>query len=251
MNRLNSCIALIAVSTTAWAQSALNNEMIVKLAASGMPEPTIVGIIQSQPGAYATAPKDLAALQQAGLSPNEITAMLQRGFAVSGSNGISADTDLHPAAVALRDGTPIRLRLTRTLSSSDVTVGEKIDFDVLDDVRVGNRIVVSRGTKAIGAITLAEPKKRMGRAGKLNFMLEQMRLADNTRVTLRADRQTSGQGHVGAMATGMVVTALFVPIAAPLFLMMHGKDAVIPEGTEITAYVDGDVQLAGTQPQLD
>jgi len=35
---------------------------------------------------------------------------------------------------------------------------------------------------------------------------------------------------------------VFFP-AAPFFLFMHGKDISIPEGTEITAYVSGDVKL--------
>jgi hypothetical protein len=40
------------------------------------------------------------------------------------------------------------------------------------------------------------------------------------------------------VATGVV----FFP-AAPLFLFMHGKDIVIPKGTEITAYINGDMRL--------
>src|SRR5207302_4199000 len=31
--------------------------------------------------------------------------------------------------------------------------------------------------------------------------------------------------------------------AAPLFLFMHGKDITIPKGTEITAYINGDIPL--------
>lgn len=31
--------------------------------------------------------------------------------------------------------------------------------------------------------------------------------------------------------------------AAPFFLFMHGKDISIPKGTEITAYVNGDMKL--------
>ncbi|PYV10588.1 MAG: hypothetical protein DMG23_07165 [Acidobacteria bacterium] len=43
----------------------------------------------------------------------------------------------------------------------------------------------------------------------------------------------------GAMfATGIV----FFP-AAPLFQFMHSKDIMIPKGTEITAYVNGDMKL--------
>jgi hypothetical protein len=238
-----AAVVTVATAACAHAQSALTNDMVAKLVASGMPESAVIGIIQSQPSSYATGPKDLAVLQQSGVSPNEIAAMLQRGSSDNTANQSSQSPAGSSAGLALRDGTPVRLRLTRTLSSGQATVGDKIDFDVLDDVRVGGTVVVPRGTKAIGSITQAEPKKRMGRAGKLNFMLEQVRLSDDTKVTLRATRETSGGGHVGAMTAGIVAASIFIWPAAPLFLMMHGKDAVIPEGTEITAYVDGDVQL--------
>jgi len=202
-----------------------------------MPEDSVIRIINSQPGEYATSVDDLSSLQRNGVTPPEIAAMLQH------KNSVIQTLPTQDNALALRDGTPIRLRLARTLSSGEVTVGEKIDFDVLDDVRVGGQVVIRHGTKAIGSITQAEHKKRMGRAGKLNFVLEYVRLADDTKVTLRASRETAGGGHLGAMTAGMVATSLFVWPAAPLFLMMHGKDAVVPEGTEITAYVDGDAQV--------
>lgn len=84
-----------------------------------------------------------------------------------------------------------------------ITSGDQIDFDVLDDITVGNRIVSSRGAKAIGSITEAEHKRRMGRGGKLNFVLDYLRLTDGTKVALRAERDTRGGGHVGAMSAGI------------------------------------------------
>jgi hypothetical protein len=41
----------------------------------------------------------------------------------------------------------------------------------------------------------------------------------------------------------MVATSLIVWPAAPVFLLMHGKDVTIPKGTEVTAYLNGDVKL--------
>jgi hypothetical protein len=45
------------------------------------------------------------------------------------------------------------------------------------------------------------------------------------------------------MTAGIVATSLIVWPAAPFFLFMHGKDVTIPKGTEITAYVNGDLML--------
>ncbi len=50
-------------------------------------------------------------------------------------------------------------------------------------------------------------------------------------------------GHVGAMTGAMVATSIVFFPAAPLFLFIHGKDLTIPKGTEITAYVNGDMTL--------
>jgi hypothetical protein len=40
-----------------------------------------------------------------------------------------------------------------------------------------------------------------------------------------------------------VATAIVFFPAAPLFLLMHGKDIGIPEGTEITAFINGDIRF--------
>src|SRR6266403_4035034 len=47
-----------------------------------------------------------------------------------------------PLAFGLEDGTPIKLRLTRNLSSADATTGDRVDFEVLEDVKVKDVIVV-------------------------------------------------------------------------------------------------------------
>ena len=45
------------------------------------------------------------------------------------------------------------------------------------------------------------------------------------------------------MTGAMVATGIVFFPAAPLFLLMHGKDITIPKGTEIAAFVSGDVRL--------
>ncbi len=52
---------------------------------------------------------------------------------------------------------------------------------------------------------------------------------------------------MGAMTGAIVATSLVFWPAAPFFLMMHGKDITIPKGTEITAYVNGNMNLDSTR----
>ncbi len=151
---------------------------------------------------------------------------------------------LKPALTfGLQDGTPVKLRLTRNLSSADAKLGETVDFEVLEDVKIAETIIIPRGGIAWATVTEAEPKRRMGRGGKLNINIDSVRLASGEKVALRAAKDTQGGGHVGAMTGAIVATSIVFFPAAPLFLLMKGKDITIPKGTEITAYANGDIEL--------
>ena len=143
----------------------------------------------------------------------------------------------------LEDGTALTLRLGRSLSSADAHDGDRVDFEVAEEVSVNRIVVVPKDSPASGTVITAHKKRRMGRAGKLDVSIDSVQLADGEKVTLRAVKESQGGSHTGIMAGGMVATSLIVWPAAPVFLLMHGKDVTIPRGTEVTAYVSGDVKL--------
>lgn len=148
-----------------------------------------------------------------------------------------------PQPHTLLDGTPVQLRLSQTISSADAKVGQEIPFEVIEEVDVEGVPVIPKGATAIGTITTAEPKRSMGRAGKLDISISYVRLKDDEKAALRAVKDAKGGGHVGAMTGAMVATSIVFFPAAPLFLFIHGKDITIPQGTEITAFVQGDMRL--------
>ena len=154
----------------------------------------------------------------------------------------SAPAQLPPPDTLL-DGTPVKLRLSETISSADTKVGQEIPFEVVEEVTVNRVVVLPKGATAIATVTDAEHKKSMGRAGKLDISVSYARLKDQEKVALRATQDNKGGGHVGAMTGAMVATAIVFFPAAPLFLFIHGKDITIPAGTEITAFVEGDMHL--------
>jgi hypothetical protein len=148
-----------------------------------------------------------------------------------------------PKGFTLEDGTPVKMRTNRTISSSDASVGETLDFEVLEDVLINNVLVIPKGGMAFATVTEAQAKRRMARGGKLDINIDNVRLADGEKAALRAVKEVKGGGHTGVMTGGMVATSLVFLPAAPLFLFMHGKDTSIPKGTEVTAYINGDMKL--------
>ncbi len=143
----------------------------------------------------------------------------------------------------LEDGTPIKLRTSRTISSADAHVGDTLDFEVLEEITADGILLIPKGGIAWGTVTEAQAKRRMARGGKLDVNIDSVRLSDGEKVPLRAVKDVKGGGHTGAMTGAMVATGIVFFPAAPLFLFMHGKDITIPKGTEITAYISGDTKL--------
>jgi len=146
-------------------------------------------------------------------------------------------------AFGLEEGTPVPLKLARELSSAKEAPGNRVDFEVAEDIKVNGLAVIPKGEMAWGTIVDAKPRRRLGRAGKLDVRIDEVRLADGERVPLRASQESKGKGRSGAM-TGAIIASgvLFFP-AAPLFLFIHGKDVVIAKGAPVTAYIDQNTAL--------
>jgi hypothetical protein len=135
------------------------------------------------------------------------------------------------------------LRIAQTVSSADAHVNDRVEFEVLEEARISGVLIIPKGGIALGTVTEAQPKRRMARGGKLEIVMDSVRLTDGEKAALRATKGGNGGGHTGAMTAGIVATAIVCLVCAPLFLLMHGKDITIPKGTEVPTFVDGNLPL--------
>ncbi len=154
-------------------------------------------------------------------------------------------------SIKLEEGTQIRLKLLQDLSSATSQAGQTISFEVLDAVKVDNTVVIAEGAQALGTVTLAEPKKSLGRAGKLNIRLEYVKAVDGSKIHVRANSVNQGNGKGVATGVAVGVSALVFFPAAPVFLLIKGKDITVPSGQHLDAFIDGtraiEVPQANTQ----
>ncbi len=242
-------------------QETLNNESIIQMLNAGLGDAIIIAKIKSSKVSFDTSSPALQSLKKQGISDSVVLAMVQKesGMEVSSSNtkptsvnttgglaqstGTIASNNSSSTTFGLLDGTPIKLRISRTMSSADAKTGETVDFEVLEDVKIGDTIVIPRGGTALGTVTQGKPKARMGKGGKLDINIDSVRLVSGDKIPLRAVKETKGGGHTGAMTGAIVATSIVFFPAAPFFLFMKGKDITIPKGTEITAYINGDIPL--------
>ncbi len=99
-----------------------------------------------------------------------------------------------PPQNILHEGTSVRTRIGRTVSSEDAKEGENIDFETLDDIKVGEIVVIPKGSVAMATVTEAAPKRRMGRGGKLTVNIDYVRLPSGEKLALRGIQDVKGGG---------------------------------------------------------
>ncbi len=127
----------------------------------------------------------------------------------------------------LLDSTPIRMKLGRALSSADAKVGDEVDLEVSEDVVVDGLLIIPKGAVASGVVNEAEPKKALGRGGKLGVLVRSVRMANNQEAVLRSGGEAKGSSSTAGMV---------IPV-------MHGKDITFPKGMDFTAFVNGNTRL--------
>jgi hypothetical protein len=153
---------------------------------------------------------------------------------------------VHAAAAqvprSLQDGTPVRLRLNRTVSSANAHVGETVDFEVTEPVINQSYVVIPKGAVALGRVTKVETKRRFGRAGALELSIDSVRLTDGRPIPLRATPEKGPNDMSGARVAATIA-------ASPILVWVKGKDVTFEKGTESTAYVNGDARIEEPQPR--
>src|SRR6266481_5656337 len=127
--------------------------------------------------------------------------------------------------LTLANGTPVRLKLGKTISTASAHVGDVVELHAAEEVVVDGIRVVPIGATAVGIVTEVEPKKRLGRGGKLALSINFLRLGNNEKAAVRSFQETSESSSLAGAGVSQG----------------HGKDIIFAEGSDFTAYVDGDV----------
>jgi hypothetical protein len=135
--------------------------------------------------------------------------------------------------ITIPDGTEIKLKLKKALTSSDAKVEDRIEFETSEDVMVKGVTVIKKGALAWGRIVEVKKSKSFGRSGTLSFSIDYVKAIDESNIRLRASREAKGEDKTGKA----VAITLLVGVWGAL---VKGKNVEIPAGTEYSIYIDGE-----------
>jgi hypothetical protein len=244
--------ACAGTSSSGQTQKPLTNADILNMSKQGFDSNLIVKDIQSSNSDFDTSPEALIELKNAGVDKAVMEAMLSSQAAKPSANieavratttatgGVASDP-ANPACntsggCLLREGTLVPLNFAAALDSKTAHVGDTVEFQLDNDLKVGNAIVVAKGAHAVATVSEAQRAGMMGKPGELSVQIQYLQVGSN-HVRIRGTQGREGNSKTGAT---VALTVLFGPIG----LIKHGKNVVIPAGTPLTAYVDQDAWLA-------
>jgi hypothetical protein len=143
--------------------------------------------------------------------------------------------DVAKAQTFLPKGTSIRLRTLQELSSKDSKVGLRFDLETAEDILLNGRIVIPRGSPAVGDVTMVKKKGMWGKSGKLEARVLSIR-ANGKDIPVRGIVNDKGD----AGTAGVVGSILVLPIAG---FFVTGTSAVLPAGTGANALLETDLPI--------
>jgi|GEM_PF-359222 len=133
-------------------------------------------------------------------------------------------------------GTPIIIQNTETISSNNLTSGSTVNFQVMKDIIVDNKVLIKSGSISTAQVVYAKRKNLIGIAGEITISDFSVNAVDGSYVPLRATLSSKGEDKVG-LSAGLGF------ILCPLFLLMKGEDATIPSGTTKSVYTMADIVI--------
>ena len=228
-------------------EARLANKDVVDMIKAGIGPAVVVAKIKGSANDFDTSPSALQELKAAGV-PDEVVLVMVQAAAVPAGTPTPTGTaavESDPVEVKVPDGTEIEVELKNNVSGQEVKVGEIVDFTVIRPVQVGGVIIIDKGASARGRVTTAKKAGRWGKAGKLEWAMQDVHAIDGNRLPARFTKRNIGDSKGGTVAVAAVATTVLLGPLGLLWGLKKGKPAIIPAGNRYTVFVHGDTAVKG------
>ncbi|HZN07449.1 MAG TPA: hypothetical protein VFB65_11725 [Pyrinomonadaceae bacterium] len=222
--------------------AALTNKDVVEMLKAGLTPEVVVAKIKSSETNFDTSPAALAELKATNVPDDVILAMVKGPANTAAPNPEALNAD---GTINVPDGTEIEIQLQTTASGEELKVGDVVDFVVVRPVQVNGWTIFEKNAGARARITTAKRAGHWGKAGKLEWAMQDIMATDGARVPARFTQRQIGDSKGGTVAVAAVATTVFLGPIGLLWGLKKGKPAVIPAGNRYNVFVHGDVKIKG------
>jgi hypothetical protein len=223
----------------------LTNKDVIGMLNAGLSADVVIAKIKSSATDFDTSAAALQELKSANVPDAVILTMVQApGVAPASSNGAPSPAAA-TAEVKVPDGTEVEIELKNNASGEQLKVGDVVDFSVTRPVVVGGVMIFDKGASARARITTAKRAGHWGKAGKLEWAMQDVQAVDGARVPARFTQRATGDSKGGTVAVAAVATTVLLGPLGLLWGLKKGKPSIIPAGNRYNVFVHGDTAIKG------
>jgi hypothetical protein len=247
------CLSLLSIfplATTAVPQQAealpipLTNKDILDMFTAKLGDEVIISKINSSRCHFDTVPSMLGELKHNGVSDAVIRVMIEAPYGMPKQQNVRRNPQSQENTQAeaitilgsgqelvLPEGNEFTVQTVDEISSKTASENDPVNLRVVEDVKIGNQVVIAGGTLVKGIVASVEQRGHLGKGGKIGMRVESTTAVDGQRVKLRSSK---GKGDTGTVGSTIVLSLLI----SPLFLLRRGNHAVIKAGTKVQVFTD-------------
>jgi hypothetical protein len=154
-------------------------------------------------------------------------------------------------AIVIPKGTDLRLAFDEALSSKTSKIGDKVNLHVVEDVLVGDQVVIKKGTVAVGTITEVNKGRHFGVNATMKLRLDPIVAADNStkiEISPRYKGKKTGEKSDKAALAAAGGAVVLGPIGLGIGYFITGKNVTVKVGDTLTTEVSKEVELTSAAP---
>jgi hypothetical protein len=221
-------------------QAELTNKDVLEMVKAGLSAAIIITKIKTSPAKFDTGSATLAELKAANVPDSVILAMVE-----ARSTTKTPMSSVEQVETSVPDGTEMEIQLKNNLSGQEAKVGDIVDFTVVRAVQINGVTVFEKDASARARVTTAKKAGRWGKAGKIEWAMQDVQATDGNRIPARFTKRELGDSKGGTVAVAAVATTVLLGPVGLLWGLKKGKPAVIPAGNRYSVFVHGDTKVKG------
>lgn len=220
----------------------MTNKDVIDLLKSGFGAEIVVAKIKSSKTNFDTSTSALQEMKAADVPEPVVLAMIQAG---TPAPAVTAPQSATMAKVVVDDGTPVEIELLAEASSEKMKAGDIVNFKVVQPIVYKGVVIIDKDAVAKARISEAKKAGRWGKAGKLEWVLQDVVSVDDARIPLRFTQRNVGDSKGSTVAVAAVATTVLLGPLGLLWGLKKGKPVVIQPGNRYNVFVHGTPSVNG------
>ncbi len=154
--------------------------------------------------------------------------------------------------VSVPANTLVKVALADPVNAKNLKVGDKIRYQVADDVVIDGVLLFAKGEPGEGTVTKVQQAQNFGRNAEVNIEFEKTKSIDGTDIDTFVGDKAKEETKSMAMAAGASIAGMVLlgPIGIVAGAFVKGQNIDLPVGTELYIQTKNDEMLYGVQTTL-